>query len=130
MQVHAFETEAGARDWVLLQFEPVLIEAMAQQLPGVVLERPMILRPSPEDAARIDYLCNWLARIVTTSERALEAQQVMQLILVILSATPAEATVTFDPPKPLSQPLQDVLRRVHADPRSAPSLSAAARRPA
>ena len=126
MQIHAFETDAGARDWVLLQFEPVLIDMIARQVSGFALNRPLILRPTSEVAARIDFLCSWLSVIAIAPDRAVEAERDVQLILILLANPPTDTIVTCDQPRPLSQALREVLSKIHSDPASAPGLAAAA----
>lgn len=127
MQVHAFETGGGSRDWTLLQFEPFLIEPLLQQAPLLATAHPLILSPDPETSARIDFLCDWLCAMSTQPDRALEAQQVLQLILVTLASTRTEVSNSIPQIQPLAGPLQDALRQIHVDPRAAPPLSAAAR---
>lgn len=127
MLVHAFDTGSGLRDWVLLQFEPVLIETILPQVPLLAGARPLILSPDPQTAARIDVLCDWLCDISTRPDRAHEAQQITCLILTALAATLPDATTSVQQLSSLSGPMQDILRLIHSDPLAAPSLSAAAR---
>jgi len=123
MQVHAFDTGAGVRDWVLVQIEPFLLEPILR-LPALRdLTVPAILHPSPEASGRIDHLCDWLAGIARKPDRAMEAQRVLDLILILLAqAARAELPAATAPP----DRLQQVLAMVHADPRSAPTLAGAA----
>lgn len=127
MQVHAFETGTGVRDWVLLQFEPSMIKALLPEMPMLARPRPLVLSPEPGDASRIDFLCNWLCEIVNRPDRALEAQQVMGLILVTLAATRPDSVTGVAETRPLGDAMQDALRQIHADPGNALSLAAAAR---
>lgn len=127
MQVHAFVTEQDERDWVLLQIEPFLIEPMLRQPQFRDLTSPLVLGPLPEEAGRIDLLCDWLAGIAGEAERAVEAQRVLDLILVLLAgaARRGEAVALAAARQP--DPLQKVLAMIHADPRLAPTLVQAAR---
>lgn len=127
MQVHAFVTGQDERDWVLLQIEPFLIEPMLRQPLFRDLTSPLVLRPLPEEAGRIDLLCDWLAGIAGEAERAGEAQRVLDLILVLLAgaARRGEAVALAASKQP--DPLQKVLATIHADPRLAPTLVQAAR---
>jgi len=127
MQVHAFDTGAGARDWVLLQVEPALLQPFLSGASALAPPRPRILRPDPATADRIDYLCDWLCAIVHAPDRAQEAQQILHLILAALSPARTEGETAPHPAKPLSGPLTEVLQRIHSDPRTAPTLSQAAR---
>ena len=126
MQVHAFETGQAARDWVLLQVEPFVLEHLLRQPQFRDLTGPAILRPPPETAGRIDLLCDWLAGIANLPDRAPEAQRLLELILVLLAGgTKAGNAVT---PAATATPdrLQQVLAMIHKDPRSAPTLAQAA----
>ncbi len=127
MQVHSFATGRGDRDWVLLQVEPFLLEPILRQQQFRDLTMPTILRPPPEVAGRIDLLCDWLAGITALSDRAVEAQRVLELIFVLLAGA-ASAGDAVQPSKTgPSDQLQRVLALIHAEPRMAPPLAKAAR---
>lgn len=127
MQVHSFSTGQGERDWVLLQIEPFLLDPMLRQPQFRDLGGPAILRPLPEAAARIDLLCNWLAGITGLSDRAVEAQRVLELILVLLAGVAKTGdAVRPSATRPPDQ-LQHILTLIHADPRGAPTLAQASR---
>lgn len=127
MQVHAFVTGDGPRDWVLLQVAPFLLEPILRQPQFRDLTGPRILRSRPETAGRIDLLCDWLAGIAALPDRAAEAQQVLELVLVLLAGSAKDGSAvtpaTITPP----DPLQRVLAMIHADPHTAPTLAQAAR---
>lgn len=126
MQVHAFDTGRAARDWVLLQVEPFVLEPLLRQPQFRDLSSPAILRPSPETAERIDLLCDWLAGIATLPDRAPEAQRLLELIFVLLAGgTKAENTVAPAANAPTDR-LQQVLAMIHNAPRAAPTLAQAA----
>jgi AraC-like DNA-binding protein len=127
MQVHAFETGRGARDWVLLQVEPFLLEPILRQPQFRDLNTPAILRPLPEVAARIDLLCDWLAGITGQADRAIEAQRILELILVLLAGVAKAGNAILPSPTRPPDQLQQVLAMIHADPRTAPALAQAAR---
>jgi AraC-like DNA-binding protein len=127
MQVHAFRTGTDARDWVLLQFEPVLDELVRLPIKTIGSTLPLILSPDAATAARLDFLCDWLCAISRQPDRSLEAQHLLSLILVTLAATPSDAVTPGETLPSLSGPLQEILRRIHADPQTAPPLSQAAR---
>jgi AraC-like DNA-binding protein len=126
MQVHAFATGQGARDWVLLQVEPFLLEQVLRQPHFRDLTGPKILRPLPEVAGRIDLLCDWLAGIAALPDRAAEAQRVLELLLVLLAGAAKDGTAVPSAPVPPPDQLQRVLAMIHAEPRMAPTLSQAA----
>lgn len=126
MQVHSFATGRTDRDWTLLQIEPFLMEPILRQPQFRDLASPAILRPPPEVAERIDLLCDWLAGIAALSDRAVEAQRVLELILVLLAgAARAGYAVLPSATRPPDQ-LQQVLAKIHAEPRTAPTLAQAA----
>jgi AraC-like DNA-binding protein len=127
MQVHSFATGRGNRDWVLVQIEPFLLEAILRQPQFRDLTGPAILRPLPDVAGRIDLLCDWLAGITALPDRAVEAQRILELILVLLAgAARAGDAVLPGATRPPDQ-FQHVLAMIHAEPRSAPTLAQAAR---
>lgn len=128
MQVHAFDTGRGEREWVLLQIEPFLVDPLLRQPQFRDLQGPALLRPLPEVAGRIDLLCNWLAGITALSDRAIEAQRVLELILVLLAGVARTGDAVLPRATRSPEPLQQVLAAIHADPRSAPTLAEAARR--
>jgi len=127
MQVHAFTTGQSERDWVLLQIEPFLIEPMLRQPQFRDLTSPLVLRPLPEVAGRIDLLCAWLAGIAGMAERAVEAQRVLDLILVLLAGAAKSGEAVLPAAARQPDPLQKVLAMIHADPRRAPTLAQSAR---
>lgn len=128
MQVHAFETGRDERDWVLLQIEPFLLEPILRQPLFRDLNAPAILRPLPEAAGRIDHLCDWLASIAGMPERAVEAQRVLELILVLLAGVANAGDAVLPAATRPPDQLQQVLAMIHADPRTAPTLAQAAQK--
>ncbi len=126
MQVHAFKTGAGERHWVLLQFEPLMVEAILRQPVCRILEGPCIVRPASAAAARIDMLCDWLVSVSGNPAHGAEAQRVLELILILV----AEAARRDVPPPGLQKGshnrLQPAIALVHADPCRAPGLTEAA----
>jgi AraC-like DNA-binding protein len=126
MQVHAFFIGQTARDWVLLQVEPFVLEPLLRQPLLRDLTIPAIMRPPPELAVRIDLLCDWLAAIANLPDRAPEAQRVLELILVLLAGVAKEGNaVTPATPAPPDR-LHQVLSMIHSEPRVAPTLAQAA----
>lgn len=127
MQVHSFTTGRSERDWVLLQIEPFLLEPILRQPQFRALTIPAILRPTPEVAGRIDLLSNWLAGIAALSDRAVEAQRVLELILVLLAGAARAGDAALASATRTPDQLQQVLALIHAEPRTAPTLAQAAR---
>lgn len=128
MQVHAFATGTGTRDWVLLQIDPALVDAGFRQGARNLFAGPAILTPAPETAARIDLLCDWLAGIAGSPDRMAEAERVLDLLFVLLANSAAASGGLPPAPATLSDPLQEVLATLHAAPDQAPSLAEAATR--
>ncbi|PLL12633.1 hypothetical protein C0V75_11975 [Tabrizicola sp. TH137] len=126
MQVHAFATGTGARDWVLIQFDPALIEGRLHQPPFRSLARPALLSPAPDIAARIDLLCTWLAGIAGSADRMAEAQRLLDLILILLADGATKAAPLLPDRAAPPDRLRDVLAAIHAAPGTAPSLAQAA----
>lgn len=126
MHVHAFATGSAERHWVLLQFEPFLVETILQQPVCRSLSNPCITRPPSEVAARIDMLCDWLVAISGSPAHGTEAQRVLELILILVG----EAAQADQQPDSLRKGshnrLQPAIAMVHADPRRAPGLTEAA----
>lgn len=127
MQVHAFDTGRGERDWVLLQIEPFLLEPILRQPQFRDLTSPAILQPLPEVAGRIDLLCSWLAGIAGKPDRVAEGQRVLELILVLLAGAAKTGNAVLPATTAPPDRLQQVLAMIHAEPRSAPTLAQAAR---
>lgn len=126
MRVHSFVTGGTDRDWVLLQFEPYLVQSILRQPVCKVLEGPCIVTPSPETATRIDMLCDWLMAISGSAAHGTEAQRVLELILILVAGA-AETGDGLAQGQPGSRVrLQPALGMVHADPRTAPTLTEAA----
>lgn len=126
MEVHSFMTGIDQRDWILLLFEPQLLEPLIYQFAFPAMLRPVILTPQPKVAARLDFLCDWLASIAKLPDRAVEARQVLHLVLVLIATSMGEATDLLHEAGPPSGPVQTILGLIHADPREAPSLTQAA----
>ena len=126
MQVHTFETGQTARDWVLLQVEPFVLEHLLRQPQFRDLTSPAILRPSPETADRIDLLCDWLAGIANQPDRAPEAQRLLELILVLLAGVAKSGNAVTPAATAPPDRLQQVLAMIHTEPQAAPTLAQAA----
>jgi AraC-like DNA-binding protein len=126
MQVHAFVTGKDERHWVLLQFEPFLVEAILRQPVCRVLADPCITCPPPDVAARIDMLCDWLMAISGSPAHGIEAQRVLELILILVAESAQREGQPVNLHKGSHNRLQPAIAMVHADPRRAPGLTEAA----
>lgn len=127
MLVHAFHTGQERRDWVLLQFEPHLLEALFQRSAAAPLLGPLLLQPDPARAARIDFLCDWLAGIADRPDQATEAQRILELLLLLIAGAARTEITPLPTVIPAPDHLQSLLASIHADPRNAPQLAEAAR---
>lgn len=126
MHVHAFVTGNGERQWVLLQFEPFMVESILRQPVCRVLADPCIARPPPATAARIDMLCDWLVSISGNPAHGTEAQRVLELILILVAESARREEQPVSLQKGSHNRLQPAITMVHADPRRAPGLTEAA----
>lgn len=123
MQQHDFSLAPGARDWVLIQIDPVTAEELAR-CPGLErLAHPFCAHPDPQLRARIASLADWLAD--------LDADDGLVPGLVeLLTAAAARAPVIDGEPTSVQKPgferLRPAIDRLRVDPAHPPSLEEAA----
>lgn len=127
MQVHAFVTDEQERHWVLLQFEPFLVEAVLRQPLGKVLAQPCRATLDSAGAARMDMLCDWLMAIRGNPARGAEAQRLLELILMLVAGAAGGQEQPLTPRGGSATRLQPAMALIHGNPGQPPGLTEAAR---
>ena len=89
MHYHDFQFAPGAKDWTLIQFDPYLVERLARNGDIAGVAAPFCVRPDQAASARLAMLGDWLVETVRrdAADRAIE--QIIGLLLVVLSRLPA-----------------------------------------
>ncbi len=91
MRHHDFELEGGAMDWVLVQMDPYLVEALAQRV--IRLSRPFCVNPGDISRRRIEVLADWLVDAVRQRDSTVE--RIVELLL-LAAAQVQENQSAFD----------------------------------
>lgn len=114
MAPHDFEVEAGARDWVLIQFTPARLDKLALSMTLTLPDSAALLVPEAEGAARLNLLAEWLAEVCSVPSRVETAHRLLDLILTIAAqASPIMAAA--DPACGPILRLAPAIRLIQAD---------------
>ena len=80
MEHHDFTLDRQAMEWVLVQFDPDLLETMAVR--SGKLKHPLCLLPDERTRARIDALADWL--VETSAEADAKVERITELLLLAI----------------------------------------------
>lgn len=126
MAPHDFEVEAGARDWVLIQFAQARLDSLALSLGLTLPDSAALLLPDAECASRLDLLADWLAEVCGDPARVEMAHHLLDLILsIVAGASPIEAP--SDATGASIRRLAPVIRLIQSDPAGILGVAQAAR---
>ena len=126
MAPHDFEVEAGPRDWVLIQFAPARLEALALALNLALPDGVALLMPDPDQTLRLNALADWLAQVAADPAQAETAHRLLDLILAIAAkARPLEDNP--DAATAFIRRLAPAIRLIQSDPARPLSVAEAAR---
>lgn len=122
MRHHDFELAGGAMDWVLVQMDPYLVEALAQR--SAALSRPFCVLPDEGSRRRIDILADWL--IDAVQRRDLKVERIAELLLLAAAETREHPSVSDDPESTSVERLLPALELLRARPEGAIAHASAA----
>lgn len=86
MRYHDFAFESGAKNWVLIQLDPYLIERIAARTGSVL--HTNCAKPTQADAARLTMLAEWLNDVLGQNSDAVVVEEIAALIVTILARLP------------------------------------------
>jgi maltose/moltooligosaccharide transporter len=112
MRQHDFALEGGAMEWVLVQLDPYIVEALAMRMPR--LAQPFCAAPDERARKRIDTLADWLLETPgPTVERVVEL-----LLLAVAEAPTSEPSPHSEAPARVERllPALERLRTAPAEP--------------
>jgi len=115
MRHHDFELEDGAMDWVLVQLDPYLVEALAQR--AVRLSRPFCVLPGEGSRRRIEILADWL--IDAVQRRDPKVERIAELLLLAAAETEEHQSVCDGPETRSVERLLPALELLRAAPEGA-----------
>ena len=109
MEHHDFTFESRAMEWLLIQFDPDILEAIAVRRAG--LSRSLCIVPDRERQARIDTLAHWLLETVSQADPKVERITEL-LLLAVFEAAEREPPAPNQPsPAERMLPALELLRR-------------------
>jgi AraC-like DNA-binding protein len=121
MRHHDFALDAGPMEWVLVQVDPYLIEAIG--LAQSKLAQPFCGIPHGAMRARIDFLSDWLVEAVGGDDPS--AERILELLLVSVAEIGETQSSTQAQAPPVER-LLPALERLRTAPADAISLQTAA----
>jgi len=125
MRQHDFALERGAMEWVLIQIDPYLVEALARGQSTARLTRAFSAIPTKAARSRIDALADWL--IEAASEPTHPAiPNLVELLLIAAAEAPEAETISEDDAGVSYDRLLPVLESLRAAPAEPISLEEAA----
>jgi len=118
MRQHDFALERGAMEWVLVQIDPYLVEALARRQTTARLNRPFIAVPDEPARGRIDALADWLIEAASDPTNPAISNLVELLLVAAAEAPEAEAIADDDPAVSYDRllPVLESLRAAPGDP--------------
>ena len=90
MHRHDFHLRPGAKQWVLVQFDPYLLGPMADLLGPGDLTRSLCVRPDAAQASRLDAVLNWLVEVCQTKQNDVLAIRLLGLALTLIADSPRD----------------------------------------
>jgi AraC-like DNA-binding protein len=99
MHHHDFALEPGAMEWVLIQIDPYLVEALAAQRQLRRLARPFCALPTPAMRSRLQLLSEWLVD-ESRDPRSPAIERIVELLLLgaveapLLDSAPGEESTS------------------------------------
>lgn len=122
MRRHDFALEEGAMEWVLVQFDPYLIQSLALQTVTARLARPFCAWPDARARARIDALSGWLVEPTPNPT----AERIVELLLLAAAEAPERDAPSDGGNSGHFERLLPVLERMRAAPAEPVALEEAA----
>ena len=126
MQRHDFHLAAGAKQWVLVQFDPYLLGRMADPALQEHLTQSLCVRPEPAQAARLEMLLDWLVDVCQAGHADLQAMRLLELALSLVAASPRDTRSVVSADAEKLDRLRGAFDLIHRDPGAAVTLASAA----
>jgi AraC-like DNA-binding protein len=123
MRHHDFALERGSMEWVLVQADPYIVEALARSgMPR--LSQPFCAVPNATGRARIDLLADWLLDAVAKGSP--NAERIAELLLLAAAETPGDDSSAAPEMPEHVERLLPALERLRTAPAEALTLQSAA----
>ncbi len=114
MEQHDFLLDSGAMEWVLIQFDPDLLDTVA--IRSANLRQPLCLLPDERTCTRIHALADWL--VETVSQADAKVERIAELLLLAISELLEMGNPSPSQPSPGKRlfPALEHLRRAPGEP--------------
>lgn len=123
---HDFALERGAKEWVLVQIDPCLMEALSLKPELVRLGRSFCALPPSEGRQRVAMLGRWLVDAAAQGPANPLLPKLLELLLLAAAEAPEEGESGTESTTDSADRLTPVLDRLHAAPAEAITLDEAA----
>lgn len=122
MRHHDFELEPGAKEWVLVQFDPYLVEALGGR--SLQLSVPFCASPDDPVRTRLNLLADWVIDAAQASDP--KAERIAELLLLAVAEAPEHDASEADTETAHVERLLPALELLRAAPAEPISLETAA----
>jgi AraC-like DNA-binding protein len=126
MHSHDFALDPGAMEWVLVQIDPYVVEALATRPELVRLATSFCAWPDGQSNARIELLADWLVEAVERDAGGPAVERIVELLLLAAAEAPEREASGQVSQSVHVERLLPVLERLRAAPAEPVSLEAAA----
>lgn len=126
MRRHDFALERGAKEWVLVQIDPSLIETLSPRPELVRLGRSFCALPPSQGRERMAMLGRWLVDAAAQGAANPILPRLLELLLIAAADAPEDGTSGTEATSVSADRLTPVLDRLHAAPADAITLDEAA----
>ena len=126
MRRHDFALERGPMEWVLVQFDPYLVQSLAFPNAAARLSRPFCAWPGAKARTRIDALAEWLAEGTADELPNPAAERVVELLLLAAAEAPERDSPPDAGDSVQFERLLPVLEHMRASPAETVALEQAA----
>jgi AraC-like DNA-binding protein/mannose-6-phosphate isomerase-like protein (cupin superfamily) len=126
MHHHDFILDDGPMEWVLVQMDPYLVEALAMRGEASRLARPFCALPDESTRTRLNILADWLLELAADNAGAAATERLIELLLLaVVQAPERRPAEEQSEPAPVER-LRPALERLRASPGEAIALESAA----
>lgn len=113
MEHHDFVLDGRAMEWILIQFDPDLLDSIAAR--SAKLKHPLCLLPDERTKARIDALADWLVETAPLADA--KTERITELLLLAICEIVDEGPPAESRPSPVERllPALELLRRAPSE---------------
>ncbi len=126
MHHHDFALGSGAMEWVLVQMDPYLVEALALKSEASKLKRPFCAWPDEATRSRLDVLTEWLLEALNGGPGDATAERLIELLLLAVVQSPEQQAAEEGGDPSSVERLRPALERLRASPGESIALESAA----